>query len=116
MDKYHLYRHKRRTIILISIILLLIIYLFKNASITLRATSTILFLAFFYFIDHYFNIKFRPIHYIFIILIGIFSLMLSPLYYLYPNYDKVQHLIQPLLISTILFFMINKLKIKTEWK
>ncbi|RZD30737.1 hypothetical protein CXT76_01780, partial [Candidatus Parvarchaeota archaeon] len=38
------------------------------------------------------------------------------MYFLYPQYDKFQHLIQPILFSSIIFFMISKLKLELKWK
>lgn len=114
-DSY-IYRHKRRTVLGLSILLLLLIYFFQESSFILRATATIAFLAFFYFIDHFFIIRFRPLHYAFIIIIALLGLMLSPLYFIYPNYDKIQHFIIPILTSSVIFFMINKLNLHIKWK
>ena len=112
----YIYQHKRRTVLGLSVLLLIMIYFFKDASFILRAVSTIIFILFFYFVDRFFDINFKIRHYFFIIAIALFSLMLSPLYFVYPQYDKVQHLIQPCLIASIIFYMIDKLKIKTKWK
>jgi hypothetical protein len=111
-----IYKFKRRTIISLSIILLIMIYLFKNASFLLRATTTIGFLILFYLVDHFFDVRFEAKHYSFILIISIFSLLLSPLYYVYPNYDKIQHFIQPMLVYSIFFFMVSKLKLELKWK
>jgi hypothetical protein len=112
----YIYRHKRRSVFFLSAILLLMMYFFKDASFFLRATTFIAFTVFFYFIDHFFDIRFKSRHYIFIIAIAFFSLLLSPLYFIYPQYDKIQHLIQPMLVSSIIFYMITKLPIKLKWK
>lgn len=45
-----------------------------------------------------------------------FGVFLSPLYFLYPNYDKILHLILPILGSMLLFFAIDKIKIDFKWK
>jgi len=63
-----------------------------------------------------FDVKFKIRHYTFMILIIIFSLLLSPLYFSYPNYDKVQHFIQPILLASMIFHLINKLKLELKWK
>ena len=106
------YRAKRWFIIIFTVIILLSIYLFKNAeSVWLRASSTIVFLIFFYVIDHLFDIRFKERHYSYITLIAVFSLLLSDFYFFYPNYDKVQHFIQPMLVCSIIFYMVSKLKI-----
>lgn len=116
MSKKEHYKHKRLLVISLSILLLLMIYFFKESTTLLRALSTIAFITFFYIIDHLFDVKFRKIHYLFIILIGISSLMLSPIYFLHPQYEKAQHLIQPILVSSIVFHLINKLNLEKKWK
>lgn len=117
MTKYnYIYLHKRRTIFAFSIIILLSLYFFKNSSFLLRAFSSISLLTFFYFLDHIFDIKFKIRHYFFMVLIIISSLILSPLYFTYPNYDKVQHLIQPILLCSMIFYLIAKLNLELKWK
>ncbi len=92
------------------------VYFFKNASFVLRAISSIAFLLFFYAIDHWFDIRFKVYHYLFIILIIITSLILSPFYFIYPQYDKIQHFFQPILIAAIVYYMIARLPIENKWK
>ena len=110
------YRKKRLTIITISMILLIVLYTFKNSSLLIRTLSTIAFLFLFYAIDHLFEVNFKERHYFLIIFLAITGFMLSPLYYIYPNYDKIQHLIFPILASSIAFHMVSKLSIKLRWK
>ncbi|MEI6849907.1 MAG: hypothetical protein WCK29_02630 [archaeon] len=117
MKRFHLdYTQKRLLIVLFSILLLLIIYFFKDASTWLRVLSAIATLVFFYSVDHFFNIGFRKRHYAFMIIIVIFSFLLSPLYFIYPNYDKFQHFFQPMLLCSLIFYMINKLHLELKWK
>jgi len=110
------YRGKRNAILALSIAIVLVLFMFKNYSTVLRTLSAIGLIAVFYLADHLFDIEFKRIHYVFIIVIAISSFLLSPLYFIYPNYDKVQHLIQPILVSAIAFFMISRLKIRLRWK
>ncbi len=110
------YRKKRTAIIIFATLLLLALYLFKDASYVLRSLSSLAFVIFFYTIDHFFDIRFKRRHYFYIILIAIFSFLLSPLYFLYPNYDKFQHLIQPMFACSIIFYMISKLHLELKWK
>lgn len=110
------YLYKRRVILVLSVLIGLMVYFFRNSSFLLRAATSIEFLILFYLIDHFLEVRFKPRHYVFIILITIFSLLLSPLYFVYPNYDKIQHLAQPILLSSIIFFTVNKLKIELRWK
>ncbi len=112
----HHYKSKRRTIIILSILILAGIYFFKDASFVLRAVSAVAFIAFFYITDRSYDLRFKSYHYFFIILIAVVSLLLSPLYFLYPHYDKIQHLAQPILISSIIFHLVRRLKIPLQWK
>ena len=110
------YKLKRRLIIGISIILLIILYIFKNYNFMIRVAGVIFGLWAFYFLDHAFGIRFHLRHYIYIIIILIFGIFLSPLYYISESYDKILHLAMPILASIMVFFIVNKMKIKFQWK
>ena len=110
------YNHKRRVIWFFSIFLVLMLYFFQNSSFLLRAVTSLEFLILFYLIDHFFNVRFLPRHYVYIFVIAIVSILLSPLYFVYPSYDKVQHFVQPMLICSIIFFIVSKLKLELKWK
>lgn len=111
------YRHKRVTIGIISAIMIVMIYLFKDSSsVTLRYTTFIVSLIAFYAADHLFDIRFELKHYVFVMIIGVSALLFSPLYFQYTQYDKLQHFILPTFICSIIFFMVNKLNIALKWK
>lgn len=111
------YRHKRLIVGIISALLLIAIYIFKDSSsITLRYSTFIGIMLFSYLIDHLFDVRLELKHYIFILLIGVSTIMMSPLYFVYPTYDKIQHFIIPMLLCSIMFFMVNKLKLVMKWK
>lgn len=110
------YKIKRRIIILISLIILSLLYAFKNTSFLIRALSTISFIIFFYLVDHLFDVDFNEKHYAFALVIAFSSFLLSPLYFLYPQYDKFQHLILPIMYCSIVFHMISHLKLHMKWK
>lgn len=112
----YLYEHKRRTIIGLGIILTIIVYLLKDASFILRSVSLLATASAFYILDHLFNIKFKIKHYTIVIVTGIITYLFSSFYFIYPQFDKFQHLIVPIFISSILFFMIDKLKLPLKWK
>ncbi|MEK6898568.1 MAG: hypothetical protein AABW79_00545 [Nanoarchaeota archaeon] len=117
ISKFHVAYHlKRRFVVIFAILLMLLIYFFKNASIVLRVFSAIGFVVAFYALDHGFDIRFRKRHYAFIFIIAIASFLFSPAYYLYPNYDKIQHFIQPILVSSIVFYMISYLNIERKYR
>jgi len=110
------YRRKRRFIIGISVVILALLYMFKNTSFLIRSLSAVSFLVVFYLVDHFFNLDFKDRHYIFIIFIAVTGFLLSPLYFVYPQYDKIQHLILPILFASIVFHMVWKLKLPLKWK
>jgi hypothetical protein len=83
----------------------------RNASFLIRSVSTIIILIGFYAIDHYFDLRFRVRHYIFVALIAVTGIMLSPLYFVYPQYDKFLHFIQPLFLGSIIFYATSFAKI-----
>lgn len=112
----YIYEHKRRTILVLGILLAIIIYLLKDSSFILRGLSLIAVISFFYILDHLFDLKFEVKHYAIVIIISTIAFMLSHLYFIYPQYDKIQHLIMPIFISAIFFFMINKLRLELKWK
>jgi len=110
------YKLKRRLIIGISIILLIILYIFKNYNFMIRIAGFLFGLWAFYFIDHAFYLKFKFRHYVYIFLILILGILLSPLYHISESYDKILHLAMPILASIMIFFIVNKMKIKFQWK
>lgn len=112
----YIYQHKRRVIIGLSAILVLMIYFFQNASFILRVFTTIFSFFFFYAIDHIFDVRYKAHHYLMVIIMSLAGIMLSPLYFVYPNYDKIQHFIMPILGSILIFYMVNKLNLELKWK
>ena len=111
-----MYRYKRIIIASLTILLLLTFYLFKDSTTPLKIITFVGLLIAFYLGDHLFDIRFSIKHYTFIIIIGIGGILLSHLYFVHPNYDKVQHLIFPMLLSSMVFHMANKLKLEFKWK
>src|SRR3989344_9192840 len=115
-SKISRYRSKRRVIITLSVIILAILYTFLEKSAIIGSLSAIVLLVIFYLADHLFNLDFKKRHYLFIIIISISTFLLSSLYYVHPQYDKIQHFVQPLMFSSIVFNMVNKLKLERKWK
>ncbi len=115
--QFHLnYSAKRQMLFIFTIILLLGLYFFKDASTLLRVVSATGTLFLFYAADHIFDIRFRKRHYAFMLIIVIASFLASPLYFTYPNYDKVQHFAQPILVCSLALYLINKLHLELKWK
>ncbi|MBU4069920.1 MAG: hypothetical protein KJ646_02975, partial [Nanoarchaeota archaeon] len=91
------YKNKRRLILGISLFLLLVFYLFKNISTSLRVFSFIFGMVIFYLGDHMFEIEYKFRHYLYMMTILLFGFLLSPLFFISANYDKILHLISPFL-------------------
>ncbi len=110
-----LYKNKAKIIISICGIVLLA-YSFKNASLLIRSVSAIGIIVLFFLIDYLFKIKFKIIHYLFVFSIAIFSFLFSNLYYIYPQYDKILHVLQPIMFAVILMYMVDRLELAQVWK
>lgn len=110
------YKIKRRIIFGISIFLFISLYFFKNTSILLRILATLTALISFYIFDHYYDANFELKHYSYILAFCFFGIFLSPFYFLYENYDKVLHLVIPIIASSIVFFIVNKQNLSLKWK
>ena len=112
----HSYHAKRWTTVTLAVIILAMVYFFKDEGLLLRAVSAASFIVFFYVIDHWFDIRFKPIHYVFIVVIAVASLLLSPLYFTYPQYDKIQHFVQPILLCSIIYHLVSRLRLELKWR
>jgi len=110
------YKRKRRLLIGISLFLLLLVYLLKSFSFGTRVIGFIFGLIVFYAFDHLFEIDFKIRHYGYIFLILLFGILLSPLYFISENYDKVLHLLMPILGCFLLFYIVDKQKLNFQWK
>jgi hypothetical protein len=116
-NKNHIsYGAKRRIIFTVSVIILVVLYAFKNSSFFIRSASAIGSLVLFYIGDNLFDIRFTYKHYFYMTFIAITGFLLSPLYFIYPSYDKLLHFVLPLMMSSIVFFMISDLELKLKWK
>jgi len=110
------YKNKRRLIFGISIVLFILFYFFKNTSTLLRIIATLAGLVIFYIYDYYFEANFRVQHYLFILFMAFFGILLSPLYFISENYDKILHLVMPIFVSGIVFFLVDKQKLSFKGK
>ena len=110
------YRKKRYILFFISLLLLILFYLFKDTGYFANVLIAILFIGLFYVFDHYFDIKFRWYHYIFILLMIAAGLLLLPVHYQFTEFDKIQHLIMPIFMSSMVFHMVKRLDLELKWK
>jgi len=117
IHKIMINQHKKRMIqFSIGILILIILYALKNTNYFLRTFTFLFSIGLFFFGDKFFELKFKPIHYLILILISTAGILLSAFYGLYPNYDKALHLISPVLISILVFYLINKTDLKFSTK
>lgn len=114
MKPFH--KDKRFWFILVTSLIAISLYLFWDSSFLIRSVATVCFLFIFYIGDRVYNIKFTNYHYILFILLVTAGVLASPLYFIWPSYDKIQHFIMPIFMSFLTFHMVNKLKLDMKWK
>jgi len=98
------------------LILLFALYTFKNLSMSTRIFGSLVGLWVFYFIDHAFDVDFKESHYILLAAILLFGIILSPLYFISSIYDKILHLIIPILGCILIFYIADKKNLSLQWK
>ncbi len=103
-------RTKKYLYVVIVLFLLGFLYALKNTSYFVRAADFIAAFVAFFVIDTIFKLRFRNRHYIVFIFIATTGILFSPLYYIYPNYDKILHLVGPFLICILIFYLINRIQ------
>ncbi len=104
-------KHTRKLIYLgIAIILFAFFYALKNTNYFLRTLTFVFAIIIFYSADVFLKLKFKKCHYLIFILISLTGVMFSPLYFIYPNYDKILHVLSPILLSVLVFFLVNKVE------
>lgn len=114
VDKKYIY--ERNIWAVLVALSLMAIFLFRNSDWGLRVASAIEIFAIFVLGGKIFSIGFKKRHFIFMGILIVANFIASPLYFIYPSYDKFWHLIGPLIVCSIAFFMINKLNISMKWK
>ena len=82
----------------------------------MRVFGFIFSLIIFYVIDHMFEIEFKLRHYVYMMIILVFGILLSPFYFLSENYDKILHLIMPIFGCLLIFYIIDKKNLEMQWK
>lgn len=115
--KIHLsYKTKRRIIFGMALLVVALLFIFRNLSFLILSLSAIAFLVMFYMGDHLFDIRFKTRHYYMAIFIAVASFLLYNLYSFYAPYDKILHFVQPILVSALVFHMALELKVDLKWK
>lgn len=106
------YRTKRILIVGFSLFVLAVLYTFKNYSSWLRSIAAIGFLVIFYMADHLFRWEFKHRHYFFAVFIAVTSFLLSPLYFIYPNYDKILHFVMPMMFASLVYHIVSRFNLR----
>ena len=71
----------------------------------------------FHLADYVFQLKLGKRDYFFMYLMCITRITFSFLYYKLPHYDKIEHLLFPMMFSSIVFYTVTrKLKISLGWR
>ena len=110
------YRTKRGLVLALSVLLLVFLYLFKNYSSFVRVAGVIFGSWLFYFFDHAFGLDFKLRHYFYMFAILFFGIFLTPLYFVSSSYDKVLHLLMPILGCIMIFYFVDRQKVSFKWK
>lgn len=109
--------HKARIIyIIIGIIIFGLLYALKNVGYSQRLATFLFSVLLFYAVDLWLDLDFKKRHYFIFIIVSVSGIIFSPLYFISPNYDKLLHLISPIFLSVLIFFLLNKVKIKYSTK
>jgi|SRR3989344_531534 len=117
-----LFKNKRRVIISLAFAFILLLYFSRNFSIVIPFFITVVALFLFWYIDRSFSLKFPERFYLYIFLIFILGLIIGAgtppfgFYYRGIFYDKLLHFVNPIMISAIVFFILNRLDISMKWK
>ncbi len=117
-----LFKNRRRAIIFLTSLLILLLYITRSFSIVIPFSLTIIALLLFNYIDKSFKFNFPEIFYYYVFIIFLFGAILGPgnpplgFYYKQTFYDKILHSIGPFMMSSILFFILNRLNITLKWK
>jgi len=103
-------RTKKYLYVATALFFLALLYALKNTNYFVRAADFIAAFVAFFIIDSLFKLRFRNRHYIIFIFIATTGILFSPLYYWYPNYDKILHLVCPFLICVLIFYLVNRIQ------
>jgi len=107
---------KKVTYVYIGVLILLFLYALKNTSYLVRVSGFLFSILVFYLADLFFKLEFKNYHYLIFILISAAGILMSPLYFIYTNYDKILHITSPILLSILIFYLINKTNLKFSTK
>jgi len=117
-----LFKNRRRVIIVLVSIFIVLLYFSRNLFIAIPFVITIVALLLFGYIDRSFKLNFPDSFYIYIFFIFILGTIIGPgappfgYYNRLLVYDKLLHFISPILMSAVVFYILNRLEITLKWK
>ena len=117
-----LFKNKRRVIIALTVVLMILLYVTRALSILIPFTITVISLLLFHYIDKSFKFNFPERFYIYVFIIFILGTVIGVgdppfgLYYRIQYFDKILHFVSPFLMTSIMFFMLDRLGIAMKWK
>ena len=115
-------KNQRRAVIILVSVLILLLYVTRSVSVIIPFSITVLALLLFYYIDRSFKFDFPEAFYIYIFFIFITGTIIGGayppfgLYYREIFFDKFLHFISPIMMSAVVFFILNRLDITLKWK
>ncbi len=109
-------RRARIIYITIGIIIFGLLYALKNTGYSLRLAAFLFSILLFYVIDLWLELGFEKRHYGIFIIVALTGIIFSPLYFISPDYDKLLHLVSPVFLSMLIFFLLDKVKMKFSTK
>tara|TARA_Y100000310_G_scaffold345811_1_gene470323 strand:+ start:8517 stop:9089 length:573 start_codon:yes stop_codon:yes gene_type:complete len=109
-------RGKRKVLIVILFVILAILYFFRDFFPIINSISVVGLILVFYILDRSLNLQFEGKHYFFTVFIAVTGILLSSFYFLFPLYDKLLHIILPMMFASIVFFMVSKTKLNFKLK
>ena len=117
-----LFKTKRRAIIILLIIFLATLYFSNNVFVAAPFFIAIIALVLLRYVDRSFKFNFPEKYYILVFIALFLGTIVGGweppfgFFYRFVFYDKLLHFLIPFLLSAIMFFMLDSLKIKLKWK
>ena len=110
---------KKSVVLILTIAIVIftyILYYFRKSDHLIGIIAYVLSLISFYVADKTFKINFRRHHYLLLIFMATAGILLSPVYFVWPIYDKILHLTFPFLGCFLIYYVVDKQKISFKTK
>ena len=110
---------KKSVVLILTIAIVIftyILYYFRKSDHLIGIIAYALSIIFFYIADKTFKIDFKRNHYFLLIFMATAGILLSPVYFFWPIYDKILHLTFPFLGCFLIYYIVDKQKISFKTK